>query len=65
MIRQKKIRKIMMMISLILNEDASLRKSNFTQSKHHVSRTSRSGVADCSIPTLYDFQIEESDIECI
>ena len=55
----------MMMISLILNEDASLRKSNFTQSKHHISWTSRSGVADCSIHTLYDFQIEESDIECI
>ena len=53
------------MISLILNEDASLRKSNFTQSKHRVSRTSRSGVADCSIHTLHDFQIEESDIECI
>ena len=30
---------------LILNEDASLKKSNFTQSKHRVSRTSRSGVA--------------------
>ena len=27
---QKKIRKIMRMISLILNDDASLRKSNFT-----------------------------------
>ena len=53
------------MISLILNDDASLRKSNFTQSIHRVSRIPKSGVADCSTHTLYDFQIEESDIECI
>ena len=53
------------MISLILNDDASLRKSNFTQSIHCVSRTSRSGVADCPTLTLNDFQIKESDIECI